>query len=106
MCDKALALSLVRAHLLHTPDYLSWVPSYTSIRWSKKTAHGIKVGGHYRRKALYARLLSTLEATCKLQELVYPQDLTRIGPPPNACKERWSKDGHVIPLRLRQLEWS
>ena len=106
MCDRQYALSLVRAHLLHHPEYLSWVPSYTTIRYCKKKAHSVRVAGHYRRKALYARLLTSLEATCRLQELVYPQDATRVGPPPNAHKERWSKDGDIIPIRLRQLEWT
>ena len=106
MTDKSYALSLVRAHLLHDPHYMSWVPSYTTIRWTRKRAHSVKVGGHYRRKALYARMLAALNATCKLQELVYPLDATRIGPPPNAFKERWSQDGHIIPLRERQLQWT
>jgi hypothetical protein len=106
MCDKQLALSLVRAHLLHNPDYLSWVPAYTTIRWARKKAHSVHVGGHYRRKALYARLLSALHVTCKLQELIYPEDATRVCPPPTAFKERWSKSGDIIPIRKRQLEWS
>jgi hypothetical protein len=106
MCDKSLALSLVRAHLLHNVDYLSWVPSYTSVRWSRKKATIHRVGGHYRRKALYARMLSALQVTCKLQELIYPEDATRQVPPPAAYKERWSKDGGIIPLRLRQLEFT
>lgn len=106
MSDAALALSLVRAHLLHTPDYLSWVPSYTVIRYCRKRPQSVKVAGHYRRKALYARLLCAIHATCKLQELVYPDDTTRVGPPPQAFRERWCKDGHIVPMRLRQLEWT
>ena len=106
MCDKALALSLVRARLLHHPDYLSWVPAYTTIRWHKKRAHSVYVGGHYRRKALYARMLAALHCTCKLQELVYPEDATRVYPPLNAFKERCTKNGDSIPVRQRQLEWS
>ena len=85
---------------------MSWVPSHKQIRWVKKKAVCVTVGGHYRRKALYARLLNAIGATCKLQELVYPEDATRIGPPPNAFKERWGKDGEIISLRKRQLEWA
>lgn len=106
MCDRPYALSLVRAHLLHDPHYMSWVPAYSTIRWTRKRAHSVHVGGHYRRKALYARLLNALHSTCKLQELVYPEDSTRIAPPPNAFKERKSREGDVIPVRLRQLEWT
>lgn len=106
MCDKGMAMSLVRAYLLHHPDYLSWVPSYTTIRWQKKRAYSVRVGGHYRRKALYARMLTAVHCTCKLQELIYPMDATRVCPPPNAFKERWSKDGDIVPVRKRQLEWS
>jgi hypothetical protein len=106
MCDKSLVLSLVRAHLLHHPDYLSWVPSYTTIRWCKKKSYVTRVGGHYRRKALYARMLSALHATCKLQELIYPEDATRVCPPPTAFRERWNKDGEIVPMRVRQLQWS
>ena len=106
MCDKSLALSLVRAHLLHNPDYLSWVGAYTSVRWAKKKATILRVGGHYRRKALYARMLSALQVTCKLHELIFPEDATLKPPPPAAYKERWSKDGDIIPLRLRLLEFS
>ena len=106
MCDRTFALSLVRAHMLHDPHYLSWVPAYTTIRWHKKRPFSVHVGGHYRRKALYARMLSALHCVCKLQELVYPDDATRVPPPPTAFKERWSKDGAIIPIRRRQLEWS
>ena len=67
--DKALALSLVRSHLVKNTDYLSWVPPHTSIRWSRERPHSIRVGGHYRRKAMYAKLIKDLECTCKLQEM-------------------------------------
>ena len=101
MCDKELVFSLVRAYLLHNPDYLTWVPSYTVVKWSKNKAQCIRVGGHYRRKAMYSQLLKSLTELCNLQELSYPKNAAP--PPPRAIKELWSKDGQIIPLRLRQL---
>lgn len=106
MHDKSLALSLVRAHLLDNPSYLSWVSSYTIVKWckQKKKVDCIRVGGHYRRKALYAKLLASLQATCKLQEFAFP-NATTIAPPVKAFKERWDKDGSIISIRRRQLQW-
>ena len=103
MCDTALALSLVRAHLLLTPDYLSWVPAYTTIRWSKKRAHSVTVGGHYRRKALHARMLNALQCTCHLQNFV---SATQVPPPPSAHIERRSKNGDLLQRHSRELQWS
>lgn len=105
MTDKALVLALVKAHLLLHPDYLSWVNSYTSLRWAKKKIHSVRIGGHYRRKAMYAQMLSSLSCTCKLQELVFEGGCTKVPPPPLAFKERWTKDGEIIPIRHRQLEF-
>ena len=103
--DTSLVMSLVRAHLLQCPDYLSWVTAYTTIRWSKNHAYALSVAGHYRRKALYARLLAAVNGTCRLQELVYPLDVTRVRPPPYVFKRRRTKEGDIIPLSQRQLEW-
>lgn len=70
--DKAYALSLVHAHVLQETDYQSWVPSYSSVRYSHKKAIAVHVGGHYRMKALYKRLARALKCTCKLEDLTTP----------------------------------
>eukprot|EP00966_Prymnesium_polylepis_P027493 635671-Prymnesium_polylepis.1 len=61
-------------------------------------------GTTYRRKqarhSTHGCLLNTLHSTCKLQEqctLKIP--LAYIAPPPNAFKERLSREGYVIPVR-------
>ena len=102
--EATLVLSLVRAHLLEYPDYLSWVPSYNMIRSSKKRSYSVTVGGHYRRKALYARMLAALNCTCKLQEMVYPDNSARLGPPPMVRRRRFERDGEPISPRDRQYE--
>ena len=103
--DKAYALSLVRSNMLHDVHYLSWVPAYTVVRWCKRTRRSryVTVGGHYRRKAMYAKALSALALTCKLQELVYPYDATRLAPPLQARRGRKAEDGSLVPSADRQL---
>ena len=75
--DKAMALSLVRKHLLSDQSQLSYVPSYTTVRWVGRSANAVQIGGHWRRKALCARSIAALQGTCKLQELHYEKDKTR-----------------------------
>jgi hypothetical protein len=75
--DKSMVLSLVRDWALTAPETLSVVPSYTTIRWVGRGAVSVPIGGHVRRKALYTRLLSSVQGTCKLQELTFPVDRTR-----------------------------
>lgn len=104
--DRAYVLALVRAHLLHNPSYLSWVPHYTSVRCVAGKAQTVTVGGHYRRKAPYGRTLSALACTCHMQELVYPQGATRVAPPPRVQRERLSRNGRLLPMQTRQLEFT
>lgn len=97
--QKALALSLVHAHVSDNEEYTSWVPAYTSVR---ERGGLVTVGGHFRRKALYRRLLSALRCTCRFQ------DLSRLPPlcaPPRAAKRRWDENGRTIRVKDRQLEF-
>ena len=81
--EKALALSLVRKHILEDKSQLSYVQSYTTIRWVGRNANACQIGGHWRRKALCSRSLAAIQGTCRLQELYYDRDKTmsRISPP-------------------------
>lgn len=73
--DKALAIALVRAHVMNSPQYLSWVPAYTKVRWSNDRASCVSehVGGHWRRKTLCKRTLDALACVCKQPELAIPE---------------------------------
>ena len=76
--DKSLVLSLVRDHIIKSPETLSMVPSYTTVRWVGRKASSCRVGGHLRRKALWTRTLKSMQSTCKLQELSFRADRTRV----------------------------
>ena len=82
--QKAYCIALVHAHVSDGAEYSSWVPSYRCVRRASQqrdpsvrfgvptnmsvpdgTFVSVRVGGHYRRKALYRKLLSALACTCK-----------------------------------------
>ena len=67
---NSYVLALVRATL--EEDERSWVPPYRMVRWVKKQAHVINIAGHYRRKAMHARTVQTINCVCKLEDLVVP----------------------------------
>jgi hypothetical protein len=80
--EKACCLSLVHAHVSNGKQYTSWVPSYSTVRrpltdyyrvgrLNRCHAVSIQIGGHYRRKALYRKLLSALKCTCKFEDVSY-----------------------------------
>ena len=87
--DKNLVLSLVRSHLLSDPEFCSWVPAYTTVRNVKKRPVTVVVGGHYRRKAMYARAISALACTCKL----HPLGPVALVPPPERVVRRRALQG-------------
>lgn len=71
--DKALALSLVRAHLKESRDFLSWVPPHRSLRRKPCTKRPrlvrfttAWVGGHWRRQPFVKRSIDALALTCRL----------------------------------------
>ena len=78
MTDHALAIALVRAHVMTDPAYTSWVPSYVKVRWShtQQACLAERVGGHWRRLANAKRTIDALACVCK-------QDLNLSGPLPN-----------------------
>ena len=72
--DKALVMSLVHDHIKHNPEeYSSWVGPHYSVRRAGKlrvqrrraTLTLSHVGGHWRMKAMYRRLLRALKCVCK-----------------------------------------
>jgi len=70
--DNALAIALVRAHVLSDLSYMSWVPAYTKVRWASSADACVaeRVGGHWRRKAHCKRTVDSLACVCKQCELV------------------------------------
>ena len=126
--EKATVLSLVHAHVSNKPEYSSWVSSYSTIRkapkvpippatpqaaallagdgWRRRTytphCYMLRIGGHYRRKALYRKLLQSLKCTCKFEDV---SQVVYMTPPLRAARRRWDEDGAIIPVAERQLEW-
>ena len=97
--QKALVLSLVHAHVSDRKEYTSWVPAYSCVR---ERGGVVRVAGHFRRQALYRRMLSALRCTCRFQ------DVSRLPPlcaPPRAARRRWDEHGHIIPVKDRKLEF-
>jgi len=75
MQDSALVISLVRAHIMTDPEYMSFVPPHKRIRWSYSAEKCIveTVGGHLRRKAHAKRSLDCLACVCKQDDLASPK---------------------------------
>ena len=75
MTDKALVVALVRAHIMTSPENMSYVPPYKRIRWSYTSERCIvdSAGGHFRRKAHCKRSLDCLACVCKQDELTVPK---------------------------------
>ena len=73
--DNGLAIALVRSHLMTDLSYMSWVPSYTKVRWASDTESCVaeRVGGHWRRKAHCKRSLDALACVCQQPELSKPE---------------------------------
>ena len=83
MVDKSLVISLVRAHIQSSEEYMSYVPSYTKVRLCMfhhvRLVGGIThnvtppvphlvaetVGSHWRRKAHAKRSIDALICVCK-----------------------------------------
>lgn len=77
MGSKAEAVALVRASLLSDPDNISWVPSYSKIRWAPNQSGCVVecIGGHFRRKAHVKRTADALACVCKQPDFVIPLEL-------------------------------
>lgn len=96
--DKAYVVALVYAYVRNSPEYASWVPSYSTLRASRV----VTVGGHFRQKALYRHLLKALPLVCKFEDLSLRGTLV---PPPRAARRRWDENGAIIPMEFRTLEF-
>ena len=100
------AIALVYGWLMDHPEYYcQWVNPYVQIRWSpsNKAPVARRIGGHWRRGALFAKLPSALRCTCKFELLIPPRYL---GPPQIPYRERWTEEGEIIPRRYRALVWA
>lgn len=73
--EKALAIALVRSHVMTDLSYLSWVPAYTKVRWSHNMESCVaeRVAPHWRRKAHAKRSLDALACVCKQPVLSEPE---------------------------------
>ena len=77
MCSeeqKAYVVSLVRAHLITEPEYRSWVPPYTKVRWAPTASRCVaeRVGGHWRRRPHCKSAIDALDCVCKQVDLADP----------------------------------
>jgi len=90
--DKATVLALVHAHIVPNKEYHSWVPAHLVYRPAKgvhsrlpsmvqarhlgytgpMTLRTVQIGGHYRRKALYAQCVRALKCTAKFTDISTP----------------------------------
>jgi len=62
----------------------------------------VRVGGHWRRLAQWAKVVPALSCVCKFERLTEPRYL---GTPQSAYKQRWDEDGERIPRKYRVLVW-
>lgn len=70
---KHYAIALVHAWIVSNPDYYcSWVNAYKTRTWDSdtKTFRVGQVGGHWRRRENWARILPTLRCVCVFETLV------------------------------------
>ena len=87
----------------HPEHYCHYVNPHTQLRWSpsEKKMCVTRVGGHWRRLALWGKVMPSLAAVCKFERLVRPKYMA---PPLSAYRERWQQGtGEFIPRRLRVL---
>ena len=84
---NALAIALVRAHVMNDVRYMSWVPAYTKVRWGpdRNACVAEYVGGHWRRKAHCKRNIDALACVCKQPDLAIPE---RFMPPVGKKRNR------------------
>ena len=89
----------------HPEEYCSFVKPFTQLRWSpsEKKLVAVRVGGHWRRLACWAKLAPALNCVCKFERLVKPMYL---GTPPHARRLQYAEDGTYIPRKYRVLVWA
>ena len=106
MPDNGYAVALLHSWLLQHPEhFLSYVNSYTQLRWSPDDNKMIatRVGGHWRRLADWGGVIERLNCVCKFERLSTPRYL---GTPMKVTRSRWNEDGTIIPLKHRVLIFS
>lgn len=99
-------LSLVYAWIMQNPDWLAvWVNGYKSMKWDKKAncMVSILVGGHYRRRAHMGKCPLNLALMCKFDR-GWARN-TYLESPFCAARERWTKDGVLVPREQRSWVW-
>jgi len=101
--EKALVLSLVHAHIHDNPAYCSFVKGYKTERQTKTGPVEVIVGGHWRRMAMYARMLKALRCTAKFHDISEPLWLFS---PLTVTRHRHDEGGDSIPRHARQLSWA
>ena len=100
------ALSAVYAWIMQNPNWLAvWVSPHVTMRWDKGTDRltSSTVGGHYRRRPGYGKCPHNLAATCKFDRGWSSNSFLEA--PFCAARERWGRDGCLIPRDQRQLTW-
>lgn len=101
------ALSAVYAWIMEHPDWLAvWVNGYKTMKWEKVSdcMVSIQVGGHYRRRPHMGKCPQNLALTCKFDRSWSRN--TFLQAPFCAARERWTKDGMLIPRSERTLAWT
>lgn len=99
--DGSTAIALVWAWMAEHPQhYCSWVGSFTQLRWSpvERKLIAVRVGGHWRRLANWARVVPALNCVCKFERIATPRYM---GPPMRSVRQRWNEEGGIVPRRYR-----
>ena len=100
------ALSAVYAWMMQHPEWLAvWVNPHLTMKWDKKTdkLSSVAVGGHYRRRPGHGKCPHNLAMTCKFDRGWCSNSFLEA--PFCAARERWGRDGCLIPRDQRQLAW-
>ena len=86
----------------HPEHYMCWCNPYTRLTFDPalKRMVTVRVGGHYRRLALWAKVVPALRCTCKFDVLSVPRHLST---PVIARRQRWDERGDFVPRRYRML---
>ncbi len=99
-------IALVYAYLTAHPDaHCSWVRPYSQVRWAPTLSRPVvtRVGGHWRRSAHYANLLSALACTCRFERI---GSRVILNTPPTLVTPRYDEEGEYIPRAYRVAVWS
>lgn len=100
------ALSLIYAWIMENPHWLAvWVNGYKSMKWDRAAdcTVSIVVGGHYRRRAHMGKCPFNLAKTCSFDRGWSHN--TFLQAPLSVARERWTKDGVLIPREQRMWVW-